>query len=368
MISGIFPIVIIALIIYLVLRKRSSSSQNNKKPFYLLFSDNAEEDLSHWFLLLALPFLALTLVSLNEGLGKPLEIRVIVLFSSLVSVLCAYYFRSVLALLLGVIGAISWLMTNSIDWLGASEVAPATILGFMVFIFLFLYVLGQIHQKVNVKYSEFSKAYLLMGIVPILILLFLLSSETGRYLFSELFDGEIMLKSWQLTTSFIFTLVILVTSLIYALFKKAITLPELIDIFAILVIFGLIGIFGAVTPIGKLGYFSGYGEMALISGGNSNLSLANFLMIAFNFVLFFKILGMIITGYVRKESWFVNLGAVMLFIFIIVKYFDWFFSFLDKSIFFVGAGLLLFGLGWSMEKGRRIVVKNIKSEISKSYE
>ena len=66
-------------------------------------------------------------------------------------------------------------------------------------------------------------------------------------------------------------------------------------------------------------------------------------------------------GYVKKEKWLINLGAAFLFMLIIVKYFDWFFTFLDKSIFFIGAGILLFIVGWLMEKGRRNILQNIST-------
>jgi len=45
---------------------------------------------------------------------------------------------------------------------------------------------------------------------------------------------------------------------------------------------------------------------------------------------------------------------------IFVKYFDWFFTFLDKSVFFISAGVLLFVVGWLMEKGRRYMLAEIE--------
>jgi len=67
-------------------------------------------------------------------------------------------------------------------------------------------------------------------------------------------------------------------------------------------------------------------------------------------------------GYLKRENWLINLGAFFIFILIFVKYFDWFFAFLDKSIFFISAGILLFVVGWFMEKGRRYLLSTIKKE------
>lgn len=87
--------------------------------------------------------------------------------------------------------------------------------------------------------------------------------------------------------------------------------------------------------------------------------------IIFNLAIFFELLGLIFSGYLRREKWLINLGVFFLFILILVKYFDWFFTFLDKSVFFIGAGILLFAVGWFMERGRRYMISNIKSGMQK---
>jgi uncharacterized membrane protein len=97
---------------------------------------------------------------------------------------------------------------------------------------------------------------------------------------------------------------------------------------------------------------------------NSNYELSAtgiFWAAIINFALFFEILGVIFSGYLRKELWLVNMGTIFLLIFVAVKYFDWFFDFMDKSVFFLVAGVLLFGVGWTMERGRRYLVKSINS-------
>lgn len=81
--------------------------------------------------------------------------------------------------------------------------------------------------------------------------------------------------------------------------------------------------------------------------------------ILFNVLVFVQLLGLIFSGYARREGWLINVGALFLFLLIAVKYFDWFFAFLDKSVFFVGAGILLLAVGWLMEKGRRYVISSI---------
>jgi uncharacterized membrane protein len=79
----------------------------------------------------------------------------------------------------------------------------------------------------------------------------------------------------------------------------------------------------------------------------------------YNIAIFLELFGLIYLGYMRGETWLINFGALFLFLLIIAKYFDWFFTFLDKSIFFIGAGILFFVVGWIMERGRRYMISNI---------
>lgn len=88
------------------------------------------------------------------------------------------------------------------------------------------------------------------------------------------------------------------------------------------------------------------------------------LIIFFNLLLFFELVGMIWLGYTKHQARLVSSGSYLLFLFIIVKYFDWFVSFLSKSAFFIWSGLFLIALGWFMEKGRRYLVTRMKEESS----
>ncbi len=75
-----------------------------------------------------------------------------------------------------------------------------------------------------------------------------------------------------------------------------------------------------------------------------------------NLMLLLGLLGFVALGYTRHDDWLVTFGALLLFAFVIFKYFDWLFTFLDRSIAFVGAGLVLLLIGGLMERGRRYVI------------
>lgn len=105
--------------------------------------------------------------------------------------------------------------------------------------------------------------------------------------------------------------------------------------------------------------FMNFGKSLFING--SELSgpglLWSFILNFFTFLLY---LGTILFGYKLKSTGIVNIGAIFLFLFIISKYFDWFYSYLDKGLFFILAGVILLGVGWAMERGRQYLISNIK--------
>ena len=81
--------------------------------------------------------------------------------------------------------------------------------------------------------------------------------------------------------------------------------------------------------------------------------------------LFFAVmvLALIYVGYKARETFYVNLGILWLIIFITVKYFDFFWHLLPRSLFFISGGAVLVGTSLFLEHKRRCI--NIKlKEIS----
>ena len=60
-------------------------------------------------------------------------------------------------------------------------------------------------------------------------------------------------------------------------------------------------------------------------------------------------------GYNREEIKLVNLGIFWLAVFLVAKYFDWFWNLLEKSVFFIAGGLILVIGGIVLEKNRRLI-------------
>jgi uncharacterized membrane protein len=76
-------------------------------------------------------------------------------------------------------------------------------------------------------------------------------------------------------------------------------------------------------------------------------------MISFNLLLFAGTVGWIILGIRMRSQMVVNLGLGVFMVHMLTRYFDLFFSAMNRSLFFILGGLLLLGGGWFLERNRR---------------
>lgn len=76
-------------------------------------------------------------------------------------------------------------------------------------------------------------------------------------------------------------------------------------------------------------------------------------MVTFNLLLFSGALALIVIGVQRRMELVLNLGLLVFLVQVLTRYFDLFFSAMDRSLFFVFGGVLLLGGGWWLERNRR---------------
>ncbi len=76
-------------------------------------------------------------------------------------------------------------------------------------------------------------------------------------------------------------------------------------------------------------------------------------MVVFNLLLFGGSVGLVIVGIQKRLELLINLGVVAFLIHLITRYFDLFFTAMNKSLFFVLGGILLLAGGWFLERNRR---------------
>jgi uncharacterized membrane protein len=82
-------------------------------------------------------------------------------------------------------------------------------------------------------------------------------------------------------------------------------------------------------------------------------------VLLFNLILAAFIGLLIYAGYEREDMKLVNIGMFWLIVFIIVKYFDFFWDLMSRSMFFMVGGLILVLGGIALEKKRRQIKKRI---------
>ena len=87
---------------------------------------------------------------------------------------------------------------------------------------------------------------------------------------------------------------------------------------------------------------------------------AVFYPILFNLLFAALALGTIVVGYVEDEPALVAVGIVAVGVDVLARYVDVFWDFLPRSIGFVGAGLLLLGLAWLLERQRSRLVGSMR--------
>ncbi|MBF0465590.1 MAG: hypothetical protein HQK88_02510 [Nitrospirae bacterium] len=352
----LWPILIIGLIVFFIRRRHKKLHPSQNKEWYLQFALSKEDAVSQLFLLLSFFFLGVTLLAFNRDFGEPVSWRAIVFITSSAGLISAYYLKTIYTLVFSLVGLTGWWGAQAAQWIDGKNIKTSALFAGLSLIALIFYSLGHLHEK-QMKFKRFALVYLVLGIIAVTGALFFFSTKPGIGVIGKMAKGSSFFGSWQLTLSLFVFLISLVGATLYAAAQKLLSSFELLAVFALTCLFGTTALLPAQTMFVQTGqyYYSYY-------GGNELSSTGVLWALIYNFAIFFELLGLIFSGYLRRETWLINLSALFLFLLVIVKYFDWFFTFLDKSIFFIGAGILLFVVGWFMEKGRRYMISNIKAQ------
>lgn len=326
--------------------KRKKIDPRTDKDWYLSFSLSKEDAVSQLFILLSFLFLGVTLLAFNRDFGNPVSWQTILFITSAIGLAGSYYLKTVYTLVFSLVGLTSWWGAQAMLWIDKTGIGTAAIYMGLLFVALLFYSLGRLHEG-QTRFKRFALAYLILGIISVTGSLFFLSTKSGISALGDMTKGLPFLGSWQLALSLFVFWVSFAVATYYAAAKKLLSNYELYALAALSCLFGLT----AFLP--EQNMFLIYSQELSVFG--------IFWAFVYNFAIFFELLGLILLGYLRREAWLINLGAAFLFLLVIVKYFDWFFTSFDKSLFFIGAGILLFGVGWSMEKGRRYMISSIRS-------
>jgi uncharacterized membrane protein len=99
---------------------------------------------------------------------------------------------------------------------------------------------------------------------------------------------------------------------------------------------------------GMLAIVTGAMLVATLLGGNGDAWA-----VLFNILFAAVALGIIYAGFLSDEAWLVNLGVVFVAVDLVARYFDVFWSALPRSVGMIGAGLLVLGIAYVLERQRK---------------
>ena len=347
-----WPIAIIVGIVFFVKRNRKNSSQKNTTLY-----SSKEYLVSQALILLSFCFMWVTLLSIDKQFGNPISWKTILIISVALVFAGVYYFKVVYALPFVIYGFIVWWIMQAIesnDFIKSGEVG---IFSGVAFFSVVLYCLGRVHE-IWPKWKRYAFVYFVLGLIQTTFMLFLLSTKSGLEMVNYSHGSSQESASIFVAMSSFLFIISIIGLVFYAFVNKTI---KSID-FAIIIFSSLL--FIVLSFISRGALFEHSENSFGLYSGNSLSASGFFFAFIVNIVLLAELLGIVFLGYLRKESWMITIGAIFLFIFVFVKYVDWFFSFMDKSVFFIIAGLLLLGLGWAMEKGRKKMIASMNNDLS----
>ncbi len=317
-------------------------------------SNLKEYIISQFFLVFSLIFLTFFLVALNRYCKTPFSNLSIILVMSLFGLTVSYYYRLIYLFIISIVSGVIWWWRQSYEWIIHNKELYVTypkvsiLIGGFILLCLIFYILGRLHYS-HKKFFRLAPLYFVFAILPLSSILVFLSTENGVFELGKMLASGSLLASWQLTTVIIILTLMLAISMMYAFSRKLLTATEL----GITIFIMILGI-----------------SIALCTNNNFVLpaikptlgSVGIIWALLFNFAIFLEIMGLLFFGYIRQKKVMVNTGIFLLFFMIFIKYIDWFFDSLDKSIFFIGAGVLLLITGWIMEFSRRYMLKRMQEQ------
>jgi uncharacterized membrane protein len=92
------------------------------------------------------------------------------------------------------------------------------------------------------------------------------------------------------------------------------------------------------------------------------LSEAAHYALVFNVVLLAAVVWAIVLGVWSRREALINIGLAFFVLLVVARYFDFFFSFMDRSLAFIAGGLLLMGGGYLLERSRRRLLLSMRVE------
>jgi uncharacterized membrane protein len=294
------------------------------------------------------------------GVADITTVRVVGGFTVLLFFWAAYEVRGRLVLFFAIVNLMSWWSTAVISPERAAHTVSAHgFVGLLLLLFVALIVFGAGHRLLS-KYRHFEGVYVGPALTFVLILLTVISSSNA---IMELWDGygenASILASWSVTFTY-FLLIAIVAGLLFVLtrLRGGLSRIELIWLAVLGVVSLVVGTLAiaAVDPE-TMGRF--------VSNDTSKFTVHGIVWaLVLNVIAFATMIWVAIVGYQRHDRWRVTTAAVAICIWVLARYFDWIFTYLDKSVGFITLGAILLGVGYGLERSRKKIIASFTNHHS----
>ncbi|KKQ41857.1 MAG: hypothetical protein US60_C0028G0012 [Microgenomates group bacterium GW2011_GWC1_37_8] len=270
-----------------------------------------------------------------------------VLFNIIVILLLAYSFfvnRSKEGFILKNLGYIFLFTFSFIKFINAplsnGFTAGTSLIAVLTFLILTISLIYYFDNKLQTQ--KWQALLTFAGFLPATLFSFFISSEQGLRSFSR---KQVVLNYELFNLILLCLFIILLVFILYIYLKDKLT-----DLLPLLLYLCFL-VFLLLSPQG-----------GLFLNRSGSLNPTGILWaIVFNIIAFIFPILTILWGFRYKATVYINIGTILIFLLIFIKYFDWFFTFMDKGIFFIIAGILLFILGAVLEKSRRKFISDISA-------
>jgi uncharacterized membrane protein len=203
---------------------------------------------------------------------------------------------------------------------------------------LMLWNAGLLHREAG-PYKTLAGPYVAIGILVSFACAFIFTFEVYR-------EGHGAPELWMF---YLAVYALFAAALAGRLFIKDKTLGRFKEMAALCAMMALALLFAAVLkiPTGK--------------------SIFKYMTIA-NLIFAAAVMGVIYLGYMRRNPLYINVGLTFFALDVCARYFDFFWTLLPRSLFFVVSGIMLVSGGIYLEKKRRALIASFKTQVDATRE
>lgn len=280
----------------------------------------------------AVIFFTFGIYHLTFIVGYPITIVCWLFIASLIGSILAIYFKITGVFMVCATAFSLWLFLQVSVWVSAYNLQPVTPVSVLGLYAGGVYLFGRICVQFRYKTCQ---PIVVLGVLISSGVLFWFSMRGVIMNLDILASGNQATSSWQIMYTIFCIACVTIFMSIYGTIRAKVSFYESLCVFALWCL--------CIVPL----LMSVHSTSALISYAYQNTPMQTLtqygvvLALIYNLSLFGLVMLLVWRGYCRADYVAAEVFASVLFILSLIKYTDWFYHVLDRSIFFLGAGILL---------------------------